>query len=691
LARTLDGKLYEAHTERPGASIRAARFDEDELMADSTTVQNPAAGGADAAEAQKVQKITGIFQVLDRRWSKFRQEQLRNYEYIVDNQLTDEVRKQLQAEHRPELVFNLLLPLILFIAGTLATNKTRLRAMPLRHGDEEGADMHTVLVSDWAIENCDGYYEIAKASIDAAIAKIGWTNNFWDIRDVPEGKWITRSWDPLMVMFDPDARTEDQTDWRYLTVSAFYSVEEIIGIFQPDPATADLMRQRAKDIEGSFPKDGKPQGWINRVWNGITDDFLGQGFEGTRDRVLVDNLSDARNGLYRVIEFHDKRQMTKRTVYDPTTRNIRVIEGDEDEGETDKQTLYEQSIDQLWISAVCPRLLPEKPLLEKPYPVQNRGFQFKPIFCYTLHPDMTRGRAIIDSVMGAQDSFNQRMMTELELIMDAVNPDYVALKGSIAPEDLPAWMSKERGVMKFYKDAAMQPDRESPLPQAFQGVGEYGEKSAELVQKLSGISPNMQGFKETNREGAALYNQRVQAGLTMLNYFLSHIQRSMEQIFGYCDRNVQEFLTMPRAVRMLGEPLPEMEGVVMDQKMKDYYWLQVNWPTLDGVLNDVSQGEYDFRPDQTQLGQTAKQMKYVEMLELFKVIPPQFAPYDLLAEAWDSPYSKKVVAYIRQQMGMAQQLQAQKAAAEKAKMTMEIADQAMSGDDVKQLAEGRRE
>ncbi len=645
-------------------------------------------------ESQKVQKIQGVFDILDQRWTKFRQEALRNYEYLVGNQIDEETKKELQHDRRPELVFNLLMPLILYIAGMIATNKTRMRAIPVRMGDEDLADLHTVLVSDWAMELCDGYYEIAKAAIDAAIAKIGWTNNFWDFKNSPEGSWLTKAWDPMMIMFDADARAqENQEDWRYMTVSGFYSVEDIIRYYRPDPETAALLRQRARDLEGESPNQKGPRSYLDRVWNGFVQDYLGNGPKAGHNQIIVDNYSDTRNGLYRVIDFHDRRYETMKTIYNVLTRQTRQSPADKQGELTDPNeiSLFEDQVESFWITAVCPRLLPEKPLLEKPYPVQGKGFQFKPIFCYAFHPDVTKTTSVIDNLISPQDCVNQQAMTELELIMQAVNFSYVALKNSIAPEDLPAWLNGERGVMKFYRTATDKPQAEEPQSEAIIALANFGEKALELFPRLSAISPNQAGFKETKGEGAALYNQRVQAGLTTLNHYFSHIQRSMEQIFGCCDKNIQTFMKKERAVRLLGEPPDGMQGVQMSKEEADYYWLQVNEQTLDGVLNDVSQGEYDFRPDMTQLGQTAKQLKHIEMMNMFKIIPPELLDFAMLAEAWDSPYGKKMAAYIRKKMGEMDQQRAQEQAAAKAKTQMEIADQAMQGADVQQLAESRRE
>ena len=121
-------------------------------------------------------------------------------------------------------------------------------------------------------------------------------------------------------------------------------------------------------------------------------------------------------------------------------------------------------------------------------------------------------------------------------------------------------------------------------------------------------------------------------------------------MYEYCDRGLQVFLTTPRAVRILGEPPKGMEGVVMEEGQQDMYWLQVNQQLLDGVLNDVTQGEYDFKPDLSQLGQTAKQAKFAEGMEILKSIPQDYAEVlaPLIVGIWDNPIAQDAAKRMNQ-------------------------------------------
>lgn len=629
------------------------------------------------ADREKVQKIVAIWDSLDIRWRDFFTEVMRNFEYIVDNQLTPEVRKTLKTEGRPELIFNFLLSLVNYISGVIAQNKFKMKATPIRQGDELLAELHTVL-GEWAMQNCDGDYEIAKAAVTAAIAKIGWLNNYWDPTARGGGKWITRSMDPFSVRMDPDTKQEDMSDCRYIGVQGYYSTEEILKIFSKH-ISEDVrakMRKNAKAMEGNAaPGENKPTGWADRVFGGAVQWWdpnktnRSDGFFG--NQAGLDPWMDIRTGIYRVVEFHDRRQVTQAIGYNVYTREVTPIDKEitsdvnkyEELKKQNPHVFYtEQTREEFWITAICPKLLPDQPLLEVPYVVQDAGFQFKPIFWYSFHPDLTRTRGILDNMISLQDYFNQRMMTWLEAVMRGVNPDWVAEKGAIAPEDLPTWQSKARGKVKFFV-SKNKPEREVPLESVVHSLSASAEMALEMRKELSGISPNSLGLKESSAESGTLFNQRVQAGMTMLQSAFSHLQRTMEHVYTYCDRNLQYYLTMPRAVRILGEPPQGLNGVELDQSSQGAYWLKVNMKTMEGVLNDVTQGEYDFRPDLTQLGTTAKQAKFQMDMEVFKAMPQeyQFVIAPVILKNYDSPDAKEMMARMEKVLEMKMGLQQQDA------------------------------
>jgi hypothetical protein len=623
------------------------------LAADVYQAMQSAKVSEENSEREKVTSIVQIWDNLYTRWQPFFASAYKMYRYLRTDQISQSVREMLREDMRPELEFNSLLPLIVYMAGMIAKNKVRMQANPIRKGDEDKSQMHTLL-NEWAMNNCDGDYEQAKAAVNAAICGIGWTNNYWDM---VADKWITKSTSIFKVMFDLDsASKEDQFDWRYETYHDYFTAEEIISIYGIKGKDAATIRKTASDLEGPYTQRTKPKGMMGRILAGILNFVDPVGRTEANLSEGVDNWADLKNGLYRVVEFHDKRTTIRATLYNPMTREMvevpDVVMQDE---ELKKRFVGQQyagwiqkddSDTETWLTAVCPRLLPDKPLLEKSYPVQGKGFQFKPTFCYDFDPDPVESKGILHNLISSVDFYNQRMMSFLEWLMKGVNPDVVSEKDAIDPADLPTWQSKLRGKLKEYKKGYTAPAQEKIDTTVGSALSNSADKIFEIQQNLSGFSPNQMGFQQTAQESGTLYNQRVQTGMVMLEHFFSHIQRAQEQIFNYCDRHLQTFITMPRAIRLLGEPPEDMDGVEADPQKKDAYWLMMNYQTIDGVLNDVSEGEYDFKCDPTQLGQTAKQANFLMNMDLLGKLPPDyaFAIAPIIVAGSDSPDAKKMAA-----------------------------------------------
>jgi hypothetical protein len=239
-------------------------------------------------------------------------------------------------------------------------------------------------------------------------------------------------------------------------------------------------------------------------------------------------------------------------------------------------------------------------------------------------------------------------MTMMEMVMDSVNPPIDAEEGSIDAQREDDWRAKTRGLLRFYVKGRAKPEPrqfQAGAIQAVQGLMELGQ---ELEEKLSGVSPNSRGYAETSKESGTLFNQRKAQTEVMISHFFDNMQEFMKYSFNYCDRSLQSFLTFEREIRIFGDS-------------DDPQWITLNQKTLEGVKNDYTQGEYDFKPDQSSLGETARKENLalvMQIAELVKDFPDVLLMF--LAEAMkfiDIPNAKKFASYLDQKVQMIQQQQ----------------------------------
>lgn len=645
--------------------------------------------GHERSGAQKVSEIQALFSLLSVRLQPMREAMLKAYNYAVGDQIAPDVRAELNRLNRPEIIFNYIHNIILSVAGYIYSERKAMKAVPMRMGDEKGAGMHTVLVSDFAVGD-DGYMEIAKGTVDAAIAKYGVVQSYWTTRGNPEGRVVVESCDPFSILFDTDARkTPDggpDSDWRYYQFTRWMDCEELImAIPSLDEEKKARLREKAAALEAASGTDrasGKPRGWFSRIVNGMTQFWNHSTYNNISiTQPLVNDWTNARNGTYRVVEHHDKRIRTEKSIYDPVARKTVNLSADvaADPVKLDMEKakypagqVFEQQVEELWKTVICPALMQDDVLMEEPYEVQGRGWQHKMIVCYDWHPDMTKMQGMVDAMVSPQDAINQREMSWLEFVLDLMNPQTEYRKGTIGPDQLQAWEQNLRGALLEHNGGpnGEKPTRMYPNSDVARLLVENKQDNADKMYKLSGVSPNLGGQEQTANESGVLFSNRVQAALFNLSTIATHQGNTMRHLFGYIDELLQQYLTLPRAVRLLSEPPEDLQGVDPAQAGSDtYYWLRLNWPTLDGVLNDVTQGQYDFRVDMTQLGPTAKRLKFAEAVEVMNTLPPELKPYHLFVRQWDSPDAAEWAKYVEERMGIAAQTASmeQAAAAEKLK------------------------
>jgi len=602
-----------------------------------------------------VNRLKAAWQQAEDRWLTFRKKQIRNYEYVVLNMIDKEIRKTLNEQRLPVYEIDLLNQPLQFTAGMLKRDATKVKAVPTHQGAESLSFLHTVLTSDWAMGNCSGYNEIARSGIDAWIGGFGATNNYWTTKFDPEGEWITESVDPFAVGFDPETRKMDfgeKGDCRYIWYSKMYSADEIQQIYARylDDATKQELKDQAERFEGSSVRRvGKPISWIDRGVNFLKSMF---GVENTIATQGVQNdFVDALNGLYRVVEWHDKRMEDHFLDYNPLTRESKRIDthpGTEsyvDEGGQPHviQTIPEEVV---YITAVCPTLLPSKPLFERPHPIQGRGFQIKFVFAYNWHPDMTRLKSGVDGLVGLADLMNQSLMSQVQAILDFNNPPIDVPLGSLDVETRPGWLSRERGRLREYTPfGGLKPEEKRPDGNIVKMFASLGQQSQMLFEQTHGISPNARGFRQGGREGARLDQQRSQKAEVMTAHFIDNMQEYMRSIFRYCDKALQVYLTTERSVRITSDS-------------DDPRWLMVNQKTLEGIKNDVSQGDYDFRPDMETLGETARKEQVAMLAQLLQMgIDDPIESAMLRAAIYkynDVPDVKRIGKYLEMKTGVLQ-------------------------------------
>lgn len=569
------------------------------------------------------------------------------YKYVVGEQLSQSAWNYLTLHRRPTHIWNLLMPQIQTLAGYVSQNMKQVIANPTMPGDEEKADIETKLI-DWASRRAlpNAYHEIAKAVIDAAIGRIGWINPYWDFRLSMQGRFRCKAVDPFRILFDPEGSSADGSDWKYLITTAFYTPEEIIATYAFDnPELIEKINQRRKMIEGRtiIPTRDKPQSWINRLATGLGDIF------GSRQRIghtFPEDFADTRLGMYRVIEFEDRRHSVDRIVYDATTKQFALIPEDK-KGDSEFMAFKREGMvnpivqdipnETMYRTAIAPGLLQDEVLTESPLAVQTGHFSKIPIMWHNFHPDILKTKSLIDTLIDPQDSFNKRRWTYLDYLMRAVNKSYIMDRGSVHPDDMEAWKSGETGVLKMKRSGKQVVPEEPSIQEA--GLRIFAEEDRELMTAM-GINKTLQGQLESKSAPASLFAQQVAQSEMMLEWVLNNnLPQSLKAYGEQCIAYHKKYFKREQWIRVFNRDFePE--------------WLLLNEKTLEGVRNDMTVGKFDVDIDTARISGTIRKQQMLESLQLAKIMPAELVDWISIIKQWDSPLKYAWIKHIQAMLGV---------------------------------------
>jgi hypothetical protein len=612
-------------------------------------------------EKGRVDQLLAAWRDLRAHWQEEIDRAQKSFDFAAGRILTEKVKKLLNEEKRPKFEFNLVLQFVLFVAGKIKRDTRKFKAVPTTTGDEELAQVHTLL-NQYSMQVTNGADELAKAATEAAICGRGYVSIYHSFQDNEEGDPCIQRIDPLLFLRDPDAHRIDQKDWRYCAYSPMLSADEIISLHKKylSPEVIDEIKKKARELEDHYRNKTKPVSWWQRIGNVITGRA---NRKDDSDISLLNDIMDTKTGLYRTIEWHDKRTDELEFIYSPITRQAVEIPmdklGDDLWIEQTMQSVPAAmripiSVERIWMSVAVPALLPDRMIVEMPHPVQGSGYQFKEIKCYDFHLDETQLQGIVDALKAPTEFYNQLMMSGTQLMLDELNPTIDYPTGSIPVNELQNWKSKERGLLRGYIAQAngMKPEARKMDAGVFQMIRVLMEETADMQDNKFGMGLNARGLQESAGESGVLFNARTEQTEVMLSHLFDNLVRAQREIFRYTDRSNQMFMSLERMIRI-------------NQDDSDPVWLQINQRTLEGVKNDVTQGKFDFYPDIASLGETQRKEAVNTLGQAV-----QLFSYDPITQGMigaevlrnlDVPAGKKLADFVESRLGVAQMKEQQAA------------------------------
>lgn len=577
------------------------------------------------------------------------QEMLQNYKRVAGYIYSAADLAKLNLEERPKFVYNLLLPIILQLSGNFINNQSRVEAIPRTPGDFKMSLIMTDMLDYVHYTANDLMREMAMAFTCAIIGRVGWVAQDWSYTRDPEGMLDIVSWDPFRVMNELGFTRRNMKDCNFIVNRGWYSPEEIKNMYaMNDDDLWEEIDEKAKLYLGtSTQRNNKLVTYIERTFGPYLNAYKGdeQGYDEVT--VLLDgmlynngNYFDGGAGLFKVIEFHERRQEKIWTIYDPYTGRkfdiTSAIDASKDGKKYDQEKLTiikekllqrgiepvvnREIINQIFQTAVCPAF--NLKLYEAPYAVQNGNFKLTPIFCFDFGMDSMDWKSYVDHMIDPVSSFNLEMNTLQTYLMKTSHGNLWAEEGAFGEHE-DSILENKIGDIKYVKAGYWEKWKKDVPPTLPVGLLQMSQLKKELVKEVTGVRDNALGTRESSGESGKVFNARVQQSDVLQTHIQDGTISQMKMIGENTKDNLIHYLEPGRVIRITqDETNPywlEIYGDAIKKLFLDKETGELRDDQTEYISGNFKAGKYDIMISKAPFGEQAKEREFAEMSVLTEV------------------------------------------------------------------------
>lgn len=476
----------------------------------------------------------------------------------------------LDAEGRPALTINTVLPTVNTVLGEQSTRRADVQFKPRRGGEAEVAHTLTKLYLQIADNNKLDWVEQQVFSDGLILDGRGYFDVRMDFSDHVEGEVRITAKDPLDILIDPDAKDSDPKTWNEVFETKWMTLDEIEELY--GKKKAEELRFIAENGNG-YGRDSIEYE-ENRFGDlDSTDDYLGAGIPGDDDYRNVRAL--------RILERQHKRMTRVMCFVDPEAGDMRDVPEAWSEQKAKKfAKQYGLNLIRKVKRKVRWTVTCDKVVLHDDWSPYN-DFTIVPYFAY-----FRRGRpfGMVRNLLSPQEQLNKIASQELHIVNTTANSGWMVESGSLvgmAADDLEEH-GAETGLVLEYNRGSTPPVKIQPN-QIPTGLDRISQKAALNIKAISGINDSMLGTDSAEVSGVAI-QAKQNRGAIMIQVPLDNLRKTRQYLAEKILNLVQTFYSERRVIMVTNEedPLKPREPMV------------VNEMTPEGrIINDLTLGEYD--------------------------------------------------------------------------------------------------
>ena len=491
-------------------------------------------------------------------------------EYYQGQQWDADDESALEAEGRPALTINTILPTVNTILGEQSTRRADIQFKPRRNAEQEVANTLTKLYMQISDNNKLDWVEQQVFADGLIMDGRGYFDVRMDFSDHIEGEVRITAKDPLDILIDPDAKDADPKTWNEVFETKWMTLDEIEELYGKKKSERLLF---VAENGMSFGPDSVEYQESRYGDTENNDDHFGAGVPGDDEYRNVKSL--------RVVERQHKKITRVQFFVDPNTGDQRQVPEGWSEAKAKKfAKQYDMSLISKVIRKVRWTVTCDKVVLHDDWSPYN-DFTIVPFFCY-----FRRGQpfGIIRNLLSPQEQLNKIASQELHIVNTTANSGWMVESGSLigmTPDDLEEH-GAETGLVLEYARGTNPPQKIQPN-QIPTGLDRIAAKAAANIQTISGINDSMLGTDSAEVSGIAI-QAKQNRGAVMIQVPLDNLRKARHYLAEKVLNLVQSFYTEQRIIQVTNE----------DDPLKPREEMLINEMTPEGtIVNDLTVGEYD--------------------------------------------------------------------------------------------------
>lgn len=499
----------------------------------------------------------------------------------------------LDAEGRPALTINTILPTINTIMGEQSARRADIKFKPRRAGSQDVADVLTKVLMQISDNNKLDWVEQQVFSDGLIMDGRGYFDVRMDFTDHLDGEVKIKAIDPLDVLIDPDAKDYDPKTWNEFFYTRWMTLDDIETMYGKKQAAR---LQFIAENGNSFGRDSVEYSETRYGDIDDVDDYLGTTIPGEDEYRTVKSL--------RVIE-RQHRKVTRVDCYvDPATGDQRDVPSNWSDAKAKKFAKeYGLSIITKTKRKVRWTVTCDKVVLHDDWSPYD-DFTIVPFFAY-----FRRGRpfGVVRNLLSPQEQLNKIASQELHIVNTTANSGWMVESGSLTnmrAEDLEEH-GAETGLVLEYNRGSNPPSKIQPN-QIPTGLDRISLKAQANIKAISGINDSMLGTDSAEVSGVAI-QAKQNRGAIMIQVPLDNLAKTRHYLAEQILNLVQRFYTEERLIQITNE----------DDPMKPREEIVINEMTPTGeIINDLTVGEYDVVIGTAPARDSFDEMQFAEALSL---------------------------------------------------------------------------